>query len=290
MSQRIMARDNRKEFTAKTRKRKGIVFIRICLHLCVLVLVSLFFFQHASADEIGSNHVKVGIEEKLGHYIPMNLKFRDESGNEIELSQISNGKPLIIDMAYFECPGICDVVMRGIKGVLENTSEAPGRDFNIATISFNAADNPSAAKEKKAQFWGTLGRTIPTDAWRFLTGDSASIFRLTNALGFFFVRDSYGKFTHPTGLVVVDREGKIVRYIQGATFALADVEMALREARSGSAEQIISSSPEVCFSHDPSGVSLTDNVLKAGGVGTLVLVAAFAAFLKVKRKSKEDPR
>jgi protein SCO1 len=303
-----MVRDNQKDFTApalqnaaalnhikiserqNARSRRVLLSLSWSLRLCILAFVSLFLLQSVEAEETSPSHVKVGIEEKLGQYIPLDLKFKDENGNDITLRQISNGKPLIIDMAYFECPGICDVVMAGIKKMIDNTSQVPGRDFDIVTISFNSNDNPKIAREKKAQFWRTLDRTIPSDAWRFLTGDSAAIHGLTNSLGFYFMKDKYGRFTHPTGLIVVDKDGKIVRYIQGTTFALANVEMALREAQAGSAEQIIGSTPQVCFSREPSGALITDDVLRAGGVGTLVFMAGFVVFLRRKKSQKNQEK
>jgi protein SCO1 len=252
--------------------------------LLFLALGAVVGVTAAHADEVASSQVKVGIVEKLGQRVPMNLVFSDEKGNEITLAQIANGKPLIIDMAYYECPGICDVVMGGLKKVVDELQQMPGKDFNIATISFDPADKPADAAKKKAEFWGTLNRFVPWSAWRFLTGDSADIYSLTNSLGFHFIKDDHGMYTHPTALIIVNKDGKIIRYIQGTTFALANLRVALLEAESGTPEQIIGSTPEVCFSHDPAGNMFADRALQFGGVGTLVFVAGFLVFLKSKKR------
>ncbi len=273
----------KKSFTAKAHSRE-VILLLWSLRLSFLSVTALFLYQNAIAEEPGLNPVKVGIVEKLGQNIPLDLVFKDENGMGVSLGQVADGKPLIIDMAYYECPGICDVVMANLKNLIDVMHEIPGKDFNIATVSFSPADNPKLATRKKNQFWGKLDPPIPAPAWRFLTGDSTSIHELTNSLGFYFMRDKYGMFTHPTALILVDAKGKIVRYIQGTTFTLANVEMALREAKSGPAEQIIDSGPQVCFSHSPSGLVLADNVLKISGVGTLIFLAGFMVFIKTKKK------
>ncbi len=240
----------------------------------------VLFVRTVSAEETALNHVRVGIEEKLGQKVSLNLIFKDENGNPISWNQISDGKPLIIDMAYYTCPGICDNVLVGLADALDNVDAVPGQDFKVATISFDPEDNPTVASAKKEQYWGLLKRSFPSDDWRFLTGDSITIQKLTDAMGFYFMRDKYMKFTHPTALIIVDKDGKIIRYIQGSTFAPGDLKMALMEAKAGTPEQIISAVLSVCFSRDPESNQLVFNVLQVVGVGTLVFLAGFIVFLR----------
>ncbi len=275
-----------KSATEKTLTRKVLSSLSVCL--CIIAVMSLFLLQGLKAEEANQGRVKVGIVERLGKKIPMDLVFKDSQGRNISLRQVADGKPLIVDMAYFECPGICDVVIGGIKTIVDNmSSKVLGRDFNIATVSFNPADKPADAMKKKEQFWGSMSISSHASSWRFLTGDSTNIHALTNALGFYFMRDRRGMFIHPTALIVVDKNGKIIRYIQGTNFALADVKMALDEAVAGTPEQIISSSPKMCFSHDPAGYKLTDSILRYGGVGTMVFVVGFLFFLRAKKKPRK---
>jgi len=232
----------------------------------------------------------VAIDEKLGDHIPMNLVFKDENGNNITLSQIADGKPLIIDMAYYECPGICDVVLAGLTNVLDNVAETPGKDFNVATISFNPQDNPQIATKKKEQFWGQLSRPFPSKSWRFLTGDSSNIYTLTNSLGFYFKREKDGMYIHPTALIIVNGDGKIIRYIQGTTFAPVDLKMAIMEAKAGTPEQIVSALLCVCFSHTPSGDHLVFNVLSVVGISTVVFALGLVVFLRSTKKFVKNER
>ena len=52
-----------------------------------------------------SNEVlkKVDIEQRLGHQIPLDLKFRDESGREVRLAEyFAKGKPVALTLVYYE--------------------------------------------------------------------------------------------------------------------------------------------------------------------------------------------
>ncbi len=255
--------------------------------LILLILFTGFssMVPPARADEVTSRgHVRVGIDEKLGQTIPLDLVFKDSKGKDVTLGSLLNGKPLIIDMAYYTCPGICDAVLAGLTAALDKVTETPGKDFSVATISFDPADNPQTASQKKEEYWGLLRRPFPANDWAFLTGDSVSIHKLTDAMGFYFMRDKYQKFTHPTALIVVDKNGKIIRYIQGTTFSPVDLKMAIMEAKSGTPEQIISSILCVCFSKTPAGGPLVFNVLRVVGVGTIVFLAGFLVFLRSTKK------
>ncbi len=282
----VQGSSEQKHFTAKVRRHKVLLSLVWSLCLCVLAVVSLFLIQSVKAEETNPSHVKVGIEEKLGQYIPLDLKFKDENGNDITFRQISNGEPLIIDMAYYTCPGICDAVLASLTGTLDEISEIPGKDFNVATVSFDPADNSAIALKKKEQYWGLLRRPFPADDWRFLTGDRADISKLTDAMGFHYMRDKYLKFTHPTALIVVDKDGKIIRYIKGDSFTPVDLKMAIMEAKAGTPEQIISSVIAVCFSRDPSGHNLVFNIMQVVGIGTMVFILGFVIFLRSTKRSK----
>jgi protein SCO1/2 len=242
---------------------------------------------NAIADGMSTGHVKVGIDEKLGQKIPLDLTFMGEDGTPVSLRKVANGSPLIIDMAYYSCPGICDNVLVGLADVLDNVEAIPGKDFNVATISFDPDDNPADAAAKKDQYWGMLRRPFPADNWRFLTGDSETIHRLTDAMGFYFARDEHMKFTHPTALIIVDKNGELIRYIQGENFAPVDLKMALMEAKRGTPEQIISSVLSICFSRDPSSNHLVFNILQVVGLATLVFIAAFVVFLRSTKKGEK---
>ncbi len=239
----------------------------------------------ASAED--ASHPAVGIVQHLGKKIDMNLSFIDSNGKRMTLADLSDGKPLIIDMAYYTCPGICDAVFGGVQDVLEKISDAPGKDYRVATISFDTTDTPARARQKKGSFVGMMNRPFPSDAWRFLTGDSANIYKLTNELGFYFIRNKDGKtFTHPTALIFVSKEGKITRYIYGTTFNAIDVEMAILNAKQNKFAPIIGTVLKMCFSYDPSEKGYGLDTLEVVGWGTTIFLLGVGVFLWRTKKLK----
>jgi protein SCO1/2 len=64
----------------------------------------------------------------------------------------------------------------------------PGKDFEIVTVSFDPRDTPATATAKKAVYLDRYKRPAAA-AWHFLTGDPASIAKLTRAAGFRYVWD-----------------------------------------------------------------------------------------------------
>ena len=57
----------------------------------------------------------VGIDQKLNEKIPLDLSFRDEQGNSVQLSQFFGQKPVIISLAYYNCPMLCTQVLNGLE-------------------------------------------------------------------------------------------------------------------------------------------------------------------------------
>ena len=100
------------------------------------------------------------------------------------------------------------------------------------------------------------------------------------------MRDKYLKFTYPTALILVDKDGKIIRYIKGDSFTPVDLKMAIMEAKAGTPEQIISSVIAVCFSCDPSGHNLVFNIMQVVGIGTMVFILGFVIYLRSTKRSK----
>src|SRR5438105_1086696 len=49
----------------------------------------------------------VGIDQKLNDEVPLDLNFRDETGNVVALRQYFDQKPVILSLVYYECPMLC---------------------------------------------------------------------------------------------------------------------------------------------------------------------------------------
>src|SRR5204862_320631 len=72
------------------------------------------------------------------------------------------------------------------------------------------------------------------EGWHCVVGDQRSIAQLADEIGFSYAYDRETKqYAHPSGVIVLTPEGKISRYIFGATFDARELRDALITARDG---------------------------------------------------------
>ena len=245
--------------------------------------VILFVFMNANIFSQGTQPNKeVGFGEKLGADLPLNLTFFDEYGQPVTLGSLIN-KPTILNLVYFRCAGLCSPLMNGIADVINRLDMQPGKDYQVITISFDPTDDYLRAVEKKKNYFESMQKKIPDDSWRFLTGDSVNIVKITDAVGFRYIRQ--GKdFIHSAGIMAVSPKGKIARYLYGTAFLPFDVKMALTEASEGRSTPTIAKIVKLCYSYDPDGRKYVLNITRIAGGGILVLIVAFVAFVTMKKK------
>ncbi len=247
-----------------------------------LILIILFQFDLiAHADD---QDIEVGIIEKLGEYVPTDVFFYDENGDSIALKDLIN-KPTILSFVYFRCPTICPRMLSELTVLLEKIDLEPGKDFSLITISFDPTDTPEFASDKKRNFFKALQRTIPDTAWRYLTGDVNNIAKITLAVGYRFKKEKQD-FIHPSAIIILAPDGKIIRYIMGLSYLSFDVKMAIIEAAEGRVGPTINKVLFYCFSYDPQGGTYAMNITKITGTIILFLIGVFAIFLIIKTKAR----
>jgi len=256
----------------------------------ILILLAIFFcFQSTAVGHV--EHSKdtetIGLDEKLGQDVPLDLTFKDEDSHAVNLRQLIH-TPTILALVYFHCPNVCSLLLQNLADVLNRLPAEPGRDYTVLSISFDETETPGLALQRKEVYLKMMNRHFPATAWRFLTGDRENIRKLTDAVGFHIKRVGED-FEHPVSLIILDPEGKVVRYMYGADPLPFDLKLALVEASQGKIGPAISKITRFCFSYDPKGQKLVFNTLKVTGTVTLIFALSFVAFLFFKGR-KNDPR
>jgi protein SCO1/2 len=233
---------------------------------------------------------EVGIDEKLGATIPLDLVLKDEEGNPVKLGTLID-KPTILTLNFFRCTGICTPLLNGVVEVINRSEALPGRDYQVVTVSFDDRDTPEVAMGKRTSYLKQIQKPFPPTAWHFLTGDAATTKALCDSVGFKFKRQG-DQFIHAGAIIFLSPKGQVTRYMYGVTFLPADVQMAVNEAAKGEVRPTINKWLKFCFSYDPAGRGYVFSVNKAGATLVLVLAVAFLAYLLFKgpRKGKDDPK
>ncbi len=229
---------------------------------------------------------EVGIDEKLGATIPLDLELNDEAGRKIALRDLID-KPTVLTLNYFRCGGICTPQLNNLVQTLNRIGLEPGRDFQVITVSFDPTDTAAVAAQKRSNYLKLMTRPFPPLAWRFLTGEANATKALADAVGFGFKRQRE-EFIHPGALIVLSPQGKVTRYMYGITYLPSDLQMAVAEAATGVVRPTISKALEFCYSYDPVGRKYVFNITRVAGSVTLLFAALFAGVVLLKSRSRVE--
>jgi len=249
-----------------------------------LIFFLVFVFGTVGAQTtIDEELIEVGIVEKLGETIPLDLKFLNEANDTVSLAEIID-KPTILSFVYFDCPGLCSPLLSGISEVVEKLDMELGEEYQVVTISFNTNDTPDKAIIKKNNFVQKIGEENRKH-WVYLTGEQDNILNITESVGFKYKPQGLD-FAHPSAIILLSPEGKITRYLYGINFLPFDVKMAVIEAQKGIERPTINKILEYCFAYDPNGRTYTLQVTRiVGGLMLFILLTGFL-ILVLRRKRK----
>jgi protein SCO1/2 len=225
----------------------------------------------------------VGIDQRLGEAVPLDAIFEDEDGRAVRLGQYFHGKPVILVLAYYNCPMLCTQVFNGLVSSLRAISFDVGREFDVLAVSFDPRDKPADAAAKKKPYVESYGRQGAARGWHFLTGGPASIDRLTKAVGFRYAFDeSQGQFAHASGFFVLTPEGLISRVFYGIEYAPRDVRLALVESSSHKIGTPVDQILLYCFHYDPKAgkySAVVMHIVRLAGVAAVLILSAFLTIM-----------
>ena len=236
----------------------------------------------AAGITVGQQRPELGIVEKLGQSLPLDAELYDESGNLVQLGSFVD-RPIILTFVYYRCPGICSPLLTELTRVVEKMDLVPGVDYRLVTISFDHREAPTLAASKKGSYIAAMTKKIDPAGWRFFTGDSVTIARITDAAGFYFKPEG-NDFVHAGALIILSPQGNITRYMNGIQYLPFDVKMALIEASEGKVRPTIAKILKFCYSYDPEAKTYALNITRISLVIILFLAVVFVVVLLRPRK------
>ncbi|HXN48310.1 MAG TPA: SCO family protein [Bryobacteraceae bacterium] len=225
---------------------------------------------------------KVALEQKLNALVPLDLVFRDEHGRPVPLGTYFGKRPVVLSLAYYECPMLCTLALNGQLRAFRSLDFSVGREFEVVVVSINPTETPALAAAKKATYLSSYRRPGAENGWHFLTGTEPSIRTLASAVGYRYEYDPESKqYAHPTGLIVLTPEGRIAAYQYGVEYSARDLRPALVAA---SNEKIGSPVAEVllyCFHYDPATGKYSLPILNLVRVGAAATILGLMAFIAI---------
>lgn len=222
---------------------------------------------------------EVGIFQRLGRPLPLEARFLDDAGRPVRLGDYFGRRPVVLLLAYYECPMLCNVALNGLVETLRGLDFNPGREFELLVVSFDPRDTPKLAAAKKRAFQTRYGRRQAERGMHFLTGQPEAIRQLTEAVGFrYFYDERSGQYAHASGIVIATPQGKLSRYFYGIDYPPKDVRLGLVEASDGLIGTPVDQILLLCFHYDPLtgkyGFAIM-SALRIGGVLTVVTIVGF---------------
>ena len=258
----------------------------------------------AAAPPTEASAGRIDFEQKLGAKVPLDLPFRDEGNHRVTLRDCAlPGKPIVLVLAYYRCPMLCNQVLNGVLDVMRKIPYTAGTDYTVLTVSFDPREHGAEATAKKTTYLKEYGRPGAETGWRFLTGERRPIDELAAAVGFKYEFDkAFKEYNHASGIVVLTPDGTISRYSYGISYldpkktddpnetrTATNFRLSLVDASEGKMGSRVDKFLLTCyrFDHLKQGYALNVMVVvRAAGVATVLLLAVTVAGFLVRDRRR----
>ena len=247
------------------------------------------------ASNVPPQFQAVTFQQRLGERLPLEARFKDETGRDVTLGDYFGEKPVVLAFVYYQCPMLCSQVLNGISSALKAVPFTPGEEFDVVLVSFDPRDTPEAANAKKQAHMHHWSVQAQAAGWHFLTGQEADIRRVTSAAGFTYQWDAKtGQYAHVSGVLTLTGDGRLSRYFYGVEFSPRDLRMALVESGQGRVGSVVEELLLYCFHYDPTtgryGL-IVMNLVRLGGVLTVAAIVGFVLLVRRREsRSTHHPR
>lgn len=238
---------------------------------------------------------KVEIVQKLDSQVPMDLTFVDENGKTVALKDLTNGKPVVLALVYYECPMLCGEIMQGMLKAFNELDFTIGNEYSVITVSFNPKEKPDLATLKKKNMLEHYKKPSAAAGWHFLTtSDEKNVKALADAVGFQYAYlPSVEQYVHASGIMVLTPEGRVSRYYYGIEYPERDLRFGLIDASNGKIGEVADKILMLCYQYDPASGSygfVVMSAIRIGGIVTMALLGSFVAVMLFQehRRRKRD--
>lgn len=236
---------------------------------------------------------QVEIEQKLDAELPLDLRFTDEDGQSVRLGDFFGERPVILVLAYYECPMLCTMVLNGVLRSINVIDELfVGRDFDIVAVSIDPEETPELARKKRDHHISKYRHAGEASGWTFLVGDQPAIDQLADTVGFRYVYDEEtGQYAHGSAIMVATPEGRLAKYMYGIDYDPRTLRLALIEAADGKIGTLVDQVILYCFNYNPlegkySLAIMTVLRLAAGATIIAIILFVVVSLIRDRRRGR----
>jgi protein SCO1/2 len=266
---------------------------KISAFIAMLIIISAVSSFSQPVMERVERLDKINVEEHLGAKIPLDLTFTNDRGEIVPLSSyFGQGRPVVLVLAYYECPMLCTLVLNGLAKGVDELGWTPGKEYSLLTVSIDPTETAQLAASKKKNLLESIGMSGADPGWMFHVGEQSQITALADAVGFkYFYDEKIKQFAHPAVVTILSQDGMISRYLYGIEFKKQDLKLALLEASDGKIGNTIDKIILYCYHYDSASggyTLLAANLMKLGGAITLFVMVIFLTILWIRERKRRD--
>ncbi|AMR31439.1 electron transport protein SCO1/SenC [Mucilaginibacter sp. PAMC 26640] len=204
--------------------RKAAIFKKILILVMILALPGFLYYlltakgknRYKPLPFYGSKAVAKTGHKFHGKFIPDTIyhklddfQLTDQNGKVVS-SKSFDKKIFVLAFFYSRCPGVCTTVNSNMDSLAINYAKNKMVYFNSVTVD-PTYDTQPVLKKYAGQF-------KPDEKWRFLTGDTATIYNLArNGVLLNALKAGDGSFVLDDKLVLIDAEKRIRGYYSGTS-------------------------------------------------------------------------
>lgn len=266
---------------------------RSILGIAILLVTGIPAAAQLNKDK-PENLKEVGIEERTGEKIPLDLQFETSEGRTVTLEQLITGnKPVLLNPVYYNCPQLCTMVIDAVFAGIKTLKWDPGSDYTIITFSIDPEETRKLAAKSKKSYIGRLeNKPGAGEGWYFLTGGEEQIRMLTEAIGYKYKPVKGGnQYAHAAAIMFLSPGGTLTRYLYGIKFNEFNIRNALYEAAEGEIGTTVDQALLYCYQYDPDSgnyVPVAWRFMQLGGLVTFLFLGIFLGFMWLKEKKSSN--
>ena len=252
-----------------------------------LILISyIFSFDTASDSYLNS----INVDNRLGNTLSEDIQITTDSGEIMSLKNyFSDGLPVVLTLAYYECPMLCTLVLNSLSKNLSEINLIPGKDYKALTLSIDPDEGIDLASKKKNNYMTEYFINNPNkDFWTFSVANKKNIDKISSELGFNYSYDpNIDQYAHSAVVYVLTEDRVISRQIFGISPTSNDMKLAILSASEKSISSIFDKILLYCYQYNPKtgGYSIiASNAMKVAGAISVLVIFVFISSLWVREK------
>lgn len=203
-------------------------------------------------EELKDLAKRVGIDQKMDAQLPLNLEFKNESGQTVKLGDYFGKRPVLLNMIQYTCDMVCSAQFEAMNASLNELKFDAGKEFDIVSVSLDPRETPLIATDVKEERLKQYKRPTAAAGWHFLTGSEKNIKALASTIGFKYIWDERSQqYVHPDGLILMTPDGHVSKYYLQLDYNPRDLRFGIIEASHEKIGTVVDRIALSCFHYDP---------------------------------------